>query len=387
MPARSESPGQPASRSGRRFRLCVFRLNLSEGGAGKVTLSLLRHLDTHLIEPVLVLRQHAGARVSEIPPLVRTRVLGTRRFTPTVLRLAKVLREERPDVLLSASSGGNLVASMAHLVADVSGCRFIIMRHSNRDWQDGLRPAPRRTLVRFLYGRADRIVAVSSGVADELVHILSLPPDKVTVIYNPVVDASVSALASEPIDHPWFASGLPVILAVGSLVGYKDHTTLLHAFAAVRRRHDARLLILGEGELRASLERLAKQLGIERFVEFAGFVANPFPYMKRCTVYVLSSRIEGLPTALIEAMAAGAAVISTDCPHGPREIITHGADGLLVPVGDSAGLAEAMDRLLTDPGVRRQLGEAASKNALRFSSRTVATQFEELLLAQVPPAE
>jgi glycosyltransferase involved in cell wall biosynthesis len=170
------------------------------------------------------------------------------------------------------------------------------------------------------------------------------------VVYNPVITPEIMALARQTPDHPWFAAGgPPVILAVGRLTPQKDFPTLLRAFAEVRRRRPARLLILGEGEERAALEALGADLGVAADVALPGFRENAMAYMAGSALFVLSSAWEGLPTVLIEALAAGTRVVSTDCPSGPREILQDGRLGSLVPVGDVAALADAMTAALARP--------------------------------------
>jgi len=203
-------------------------------------------------------------------------------------------------------------------------------------------------LMRLFYPWADKVVAVSKGVADDLVRITRLPKDKIQVIYNPVVTSEFFIKAEEPLDHPWFKPGEPpVILGVGRLTEAKDFPTLIRAFTLVRKERPARLMILGEGEDRPKLDALVKELGLEKDVALPGFVENPYKYMKRAAVFVLSSKWEGLPTVLIEAMALGTPVVSTACPSGPSEILEGGKWGRLVPVGDVEALAKAIVEALS----------------------------------------
>jgi glycosyltransferase involved in cell wall biosynthesis len=170
------------------------------------------------------------------------------------------------------------------------------------------------------------------------------------VIYNPVIDSDMIGLAGQRPDHPWVSPGQPpVILGVGRLVPAKDFATLIRAFAEVRRRRAARLVILGEGPERPALTALAAELGLTDDVSLPGFKANALAYMAGSAVFVLSSAWEGLPTVLIEALAAGARVVSTDCPSGPREILQEGRLGALVPVGNATALAGAILDALERP--------------------------------------
>lgn len=224
-------------------------------------------------------------------------------------------------------------------------------------------------LMRWVYPWADSVVAVSQGVADDLVRTLGIDATRVKVIYNPVVDETLFDKAKQPLEHPWFKQGEPpVVLAVGRLTEQKDFETLIRAFAVVRAKRVVRLLILGEGELRFQLETLVNQLGLKDDVALPGFVANPFGYMARASVFVLSSRWEGLPTVLLEAMACGAQVVSTDCPSGPREILEDGKWGLLVPVENVSTLAQAITLKLDEfegPDVKRRAMDFGADQAVQ----------------------
>lgn len=198
-------------------------------------------------------------------------------------------------------------------------------------------------LVRWFYPWADCIVAVSQGVADDLRKLLKISDTRVQAIYNPVITPDLQVQVRADLDHPWFQNREPpVILAIGRLTAQKDYPLLIAAFAQTLKTHRARLLILGEGEERPALENLIRDLGLEDDVSMPGFVSNPFPYIVRSATFVLSSRWEGLPGVLIEAMYCGVPLISTDCPSGPREILLDGEYGRLVPIQDVEALSVAM---------------------------------------------
>jgi glycosyltransferase involved in cell wall biosynthesis len=204
-------------------------------------------------------------------------------------------------------------------------------------------------LAKISYPRADAVVAVSEGVAKDLNQVLGLPLAKMDIIYNPCVTPELAAKAQEPLDHPWFAPGEPpVILGVGKLEAQKDFPNLLRAFAQVREIRPARLVILGWGPdaEKQKLDALIQELGIEADVQLPGYITNPYAYMARSALFALSSRWEGLPLVLVEAMAVGLPVVSTDCESGPAEILDHGKYGALVPVGDHQALAQAILEVL-----------------------------------------
>jgi glycosyltransferase involved in cell wall biosynthesis len=232
-------------------------------------------------------------------------------------------------------------------------------------------------MLRTFYPWARTVVAVSRGAADDLVRTTGLPPEKVEVIYNPVITPELLALARESPDHPWFGPGEPpVVLGVGRLTRQKDFPMLIRAFAEVRRRRPARLIILGQGEDRAALEALLEELGVAADVALPGFRENAMAYMSRSALFVLSSAWEGLPTVLIEALAAGTRVVSTDCPSGPREILGDGALGQLVPVGDVRAMAAAIGDALDRPA--RPVPEGALR---RFTRDAAVDHYLQLMEA------
>jgi glycosyltransferase involved in cell wall biosynthesis len=204
--------------------------------------------------------------------------------------------------------------------------------------------------MRRYYPKLHRLIAVSQGVADDVIAITGMSDRQVTVVRNPTVSPAMLAAAALPVEHPWFAQGaLPVVLGVGRLTEQKDFPTLLRAFAEVERERDARLVILGEGQLREALLEQARQLGIADKVAFPGFTHNPWAWMHRASVFVLSSRWEGSPNTLTEALALGTPVVSTDCPSGPKELLSGGSIAPLVPMGDITALSEAILSTLSNP--------------------------------------
>jgi glycosyltransferase involved in cell wall biosynthesis len=210
-------------------------------------------------------------------------------------------------------------------------------------------------MLRCFYPWADGIVAVSNGVADDYVHTTGIQSNRISIIYNPVITPALYKKAHEPFEHPWLTpKEPPVILSVGRLTEQKDYSTLIRAFAKVREKRPARLLILGEGELRKDLESLMRKLHLENDMALPGFVKNPYQYMAKASVFALSSKWEGLPTVLIEALAIGIPVVSTNCKSGPDEILRNGRLGKLVPVGEVMALADAISESLSKskPNIR-----------------------------------
>jgi glycosyltransferase involved in cell wall biosynthesis len=233
--------------------------------------------------------------------------------------------------------------------------------------QRWLRTAP----MRWLFPDVDLIICVSEGVIEDTVNITGLPRSRMVAIRNPIITPDIYPKSEEPVAHPWFAEGqtIPVIVGAGRLTPEKDFATLIKAFHRLRQHKDCRLLILGEGPLRQDLERLADELGLTDYVSLAGYQANPFAYMKKASLFVLSSAWEGSGNVLVEALALGIPSVSTDCPYGPSETLADGKYGPLVPVGDDAALALAMLETLNNPLPAHTLQEAVADFSLAHSTR------------------
>jgi glycosyltransferase involved in cell wall biosynthesis len=261
------------------------------------------------------------------------------RILRSLIPLTRYLRREQPRILVSSMSHANLVALWAARLARRATPVMVTVHNtlSTSSRQQGrLASAIWPYLLRTFYPWASSIVAVSRGAADDLARTSGMPRDRMHVVYNPVITPAMLASARQPADHPWLTPGSsPVILGVGRLTPQKDFGTLIRAFAEVRRRRPARLIILGEGQDRPALEALVSELGLDQDVALPGFV--------------LSSAWEGLPTVLIEALAAGTRVVSTDCPSGPREILQEGRLGALVPVGNAGALGAAILQAIDRP--------------------------------------
>ena len=329
-----------------RFHLACYMHSLAGGGVERMRLHLLTRLRELGIRTTLLLHSGEGELRDALPPDLDVRAFGTKRTLMDVAPLVRFLRDERPDAML-ASLGHNNVAAMIAKTVSRSDTNLIVCQHNalSVEARSGATYRPLPALYRLLTPMAaNHVVAVSHGVADDMARRSGIPRARIEVIGNPVITPDFAARADEPLDDPWFAEGSPpVYVCVGRLVPQKDHTTLIRAFAAHRRQHPSRLMILGEGPLRAPLETLARELGVAADVRLPGFRPNPLPYMRRAAAVVLSSVYEGLGNVLIEAMACGTPVVSTDCPYGPAEIVGAGAFGRLVPTRDHIALAVALD--------------------------------------------
>jgi glycosyltransferase involved in cell wall biosynthesis len=390
------------AKDARAERIAILLPSLEGGGAERSMLNLAKAFLAQGRTVDLVLCQAKGAYMGDIPrgatmielpptsglqtrslvalknvsglsALLRPVILASK-IAPEIARLQSLivyLEERRPNVILSALTYCNLVAIWAKkssrwgipvVVSERIALSHYCEAPSNyRKWRWRYLPE----LVRETYPGADTVVAVSHQVADDLTGKVGLNPASVTTIYNPVVDDNLRVRAQQVPEHPWFSdNSVPVILGVGRLTEQKDFSTLMNAFAKVRADREARLVLLGEGRLRDDLEDQATRLGIEEDVAMPGFVENPFQYMARASVLVLSSEYEGLPGVLIQALACACPVVSTDCPGGSREILADGTYGPLVAVGDANAMAQAVLTQLDNPTPRDVLLERAEDFAV-----------------------
>ena len=299
--------------------------------------------------------------------------------------VARYVREARPRLLLSALPRAD-AAVLSACVAGAVTVPAVVAVHNN--FSRGYSPW-QRARARALYPRAGALVAVSRGAADELARMLEVDAARVHVIPNPVPLAEIERLSEAEAPHAWFGEGEPpVILSVMRASPQKDPDTLIDAFARVRRGRPVRLAFLGAfpKPYRAELRARAARLGVADDLAFPGFDENPYSSMRRAAVVALSSRWEGLPLTLIEAMACGTPVVSTDSPHGPREILEDGKWGALVPVGAAAALARALEETLDG---RRPPADALVRRAADFSSERAAAACENLfraVIAGAPPS-
>ena len=331
-------------------RVAIYVPSLRGGGTERMMVTLANAFAARGLAVDLVLASAQGPYLLDVSHLVRIVDLHSNRVMTSLPKLVCYMRRERLQAMLSALNYANVIAIMARSLARVR-LRLVVSERSTLSLSKPLlfRGRLMTWLMRWFYPLADKVLCVSQGVADDLAETIGLSPEKMTVVYNPVVSDELIEKSHAAIDHSWLKPGEPpVILGAGRLTEEKDFASLLRAFAKVRSRRPARLVILGEGELRTTLEKLAQELGIAADVLMPGYVENPFPWMRNAALFVLSSRWEGLPGVLIEAMACGTPVVSTDCPSGPAEILENGRWGRLVPVGNVDALAQAVEAALND---------------------------------------
>ena len=286
--------------------------------------------------------------------------------------LVEYINQAKPDCVLPALSRAKISTLLARSFAEWKPAVIPIVRGVTM-----IRMKKTRDRYRLLFPLADQIVAVSMGVRENVAQDLDIPAARITSIYNPIDIGRIESLAEELPNHPWMTDGgSPNIISAGRLTVSKDFPTLLKALAEVRKKYSARLIILGEGLCRENLETLVSKLGLSECVSLPGWVENPFSFMRRASAFVLSSRWEGLANVLIEALASGCPVVSTDCP-GSAEILNDGRVGPMVPVGDHIALAVAICNVLANPPDVEMLKAQATK----FSFERSIDDYERLILA------
>lgn len=341
---------------------------LEAGGAQRVMLLLAREFAARGHRVDLVLLQATGPLLAEIPDNVRlvdlaarTHGLGQLGFTlSSIRRLGAWLRRERPDALLSTITGANLVAILARRAAGIP-LRLAIREAVTLENHTS---TVRRRAMRWLYPRADAVIALTEVMAAQLVRDLAVPSGRIHCIPNPVDAKRILARGSEPLAHPWLEDpNIKVVISAGRLIPQKDYTTLLRAFALLPPEVPTRLIIVGEGPERPRLEALATELGIGTRIHLPGFDANPWRWMARADLFVLSSLWEGHPNALLEALTLGLPAISTEYDPSVREMSEVGRPDLVAPA-DPKQLAEHIQRALVKPNIPAERRHARDGKAI-----------------------
>lgn len=352
--------------------LCLLP-DLEGGGAQRTMINLAAAFDPARIAARLTVLRGGGAAQGWVAPETPFEVLGAKRTRTALPGLVRSLRRRPPQALLATMVDANILAWLA--VKGAPGRPALILRETNSHRARGDLGAGRRMLIGRAYRAADRVVALSEGVRGELIEDYRLDPERCVTLHNPVTlpapDAPTPARPAEMPDGP-------CLVAAGRLARQKNFPLLLEAFAAADPPR-GRLVILGEGPDRAAIEAQAARLGIAERVFLPGFVPAPQAWFAHAAAFVLSSRWEGFGHVIVEAMAAGAPVIATDCPHGPRDIIRDGETGLLVPNEAVAPLAGAINRLLNDRDLATRLAAAGRRAAQAYAPARIASAYADLI--------
>lgn len=360
--------------------ICVIP-SLVGGGAEKIMITLLNNFSRDSYDLSLVLFEAKGVYMEMIPSDIKVITLGKKNrfdFFALALKLCRVFSQEKPDVVLSFLWYANLITIIAKKLSSnkppvIVGVRNVmtkLLKEERGGWFKGF-------LIRKLYPYADIVTVLSNTMRDDMERNFMTPAGILRVLLNPMDISKIEALSAESPDHPWFSDDIPVIISVGRLHVQKDFPTLIKAFATLRKNGSFRLIILGEGGDRDALTKLITELNLSDSIELPGFAKNPYSYIKKSALFVMSSTHEGLPGALIEAMICGTPVVACACPS-TAEVISDNVNGLLSPVSDPDALCAAMLRILDDETLSRRLAQRGRHDCEKYALKKILSEYDEM---------
>jgi len=369
-------------------RVAFFINSMGGGGAEKVVQLLLEQLTVNKdLEIVLILLENKITyqlpRSIEIIPLFSHFDNYLQKFVSLfwgALKLKKIIKKYRIQIIISFLERSNFINIIAKLLG--SSHQAIISEHANPEYtyrDQTFKNGIVRLFLKLLYSRADKIIAVSSGVKKSLINIFRIKERKIQVIYNPCDINKIKRLSIRNLEQPWFHEETPIIITVGRLMRPKGQWQLIQAFAEVKRKVPSRLVIIGEGELKNQLMKLAKNLSVDKDITFLGWQKNPYKYMAHSTVFALTSLWESFGIVLVEAMVCGVPIVSFDCENGPREILNSGQYGVLVPAGNIKELTKVILNFLEDSDLRKKFAQKAEKRAQKFAIEDIAKEYKQCL--------
>jgi len=362
--------------------LCVLP-SMNGGGAERVMLSLLAGLDPDKYQPVLVLFERKGAYLKEMPTDIQVHCLEKKTRLDAIrlpFRLAHLIQQIQPDVVLSFLWYANLINVLSSFVR-LHNIPIVISIHNFLSLSLTVQKYSgiKRLMTRLFFPMANEVISVSKAASHDLMSSFNIPEHKISVIYNGIDKMHIIKCSAYQPEQKYFDDETPIIVAVGRLSKQKGFDVLIRAFAEVRKKRAVKLLILGEGDERSYLESLAVKEGVSQHVSMPGFVSNPYAYIKRSSLYVLSSNFEGFPVILLEVMACGVPIISTTCTSGPSEILENGVTGILVNVGNVGELSGSICNLLDDPAKAEQLALNAKKKVDDWTIEKMVSHHEQLI--------
>jgi glycosyltransferase involved in cell wall biosynthesis len=362
------------------MKVGLFFGSFAGGGAERMMVNLARGMVLKGMDVTIYVVNKTGPYLKEVPQNIPIKSYDARFGVKSVIyKIRKTLKEDELSAFISTQMHINAAVGLASI--GLKNKPKIIFREANTP-SEIISSHLSRVVYRWTYKYADHYVAVSQGVKDDMIPYLSLEKEDVTVIYNPVIDETILEKMQETVEHPWFNdSNVPIIVGMGRFAPQKKFEDLIDAFTIVRKSTNARLVIFGEKNETSSYFRMIQDKindsGYSEDIWLPGFVNNPFKFLKKANVFVLSSKFEGLPGVLIQAMACGCPVVSTDCPSGPKEILKNGEFGKLVEVGNYEKLAKAIIDTLKDPNNTKDI----KKRGQYFTIKNATKNYLEMIVA------
>lgn len=364
-------------------KILFYMSSLKGGGAERTIVNIINNINKSKFDVTLVLisnRKHDY--IDLVSKDVNIRFLDCSKLRYCLSKLRRIILEEKPDLLFSTIVDNNFTLIISKLLS-FKKVPVIVREASNRT-QSGNVSRLNKILTYILYNLfTKKVIALSEGVKDDLVKNFYIKRQKVHVIYNPIEIKKIERLSLEQIYDFKKVDGYKYIISVGRLVKQKDFVTLIKAIKLVLNNENVKLIILGKGPEQEALVELSKDLRIEDKVIFLGFKKNPYKYMKLADLFVLSSKWEGFGHVIVEAMAVGTPVISTDCKSGPSEILKDNKYGMLVPVNDHKILAKKIVELLNNKRMRQNYITTGCKRAKDFEAKKIVKEYEELFLSVI----
>ncbi|OAS88186.1 MULTISPECIES: glycosyltransferase [Metabacillus] len=364
-------------------KIAFYMHNFNGGGAEKVTITLADLLYKDGFDVSIIVKNNTGVLSSTVPKYIKIIDLNVSNSTKilrnivNVLKLIQIFNKNEFKCIISVTRGMNLIASIARRLAIKTNIPLLGTIHNSVSQEKINYPKIKNYLTKKLDRQLNKIIVVSEDARKEYVNLTKVDPNKTITIYNPVVSSDIIRKSENSCPHPWLKTNrnFKTIITAGRLTYQKNQILLLEMLIKLKEEVDVRLIILGEGELRKELELFCKNNNIEKFVDFVGFVDNPYSYFKHADAFILSSRYEGLPTVLIEALACGCNIVSTDCPTGPKEILDENKYGFLCKLNDSDDLLLKTKKCLNNPINKSKL----VKHSLEYSTEKSKSQYVKLM--------
>lgn len=363
------------------MKIAFFLPALNFGGIEANTIRLAKSFIEKGYDIELLLGRAQGEYLERIDKSLKIINFNKRRSIGMIYSLARYMWKENPDIVYTGGEQANIILMLAKILSPKTKVIISIRTNLTIEYKESERKFKKKIyplLSKYLYKLADSIVTVSNGVAEDVNSLLGLPKNKMTVIYNPIVNDEIFELMEQKNNHPWLNDNqYKVIISVGRLVNQKNFSFLIKSFEKVKKElPNTKLIILGDGPEKDKLNQLIKELEIEKDVALEGFVQNPYSYMKESDLFVLSSKWEGFGNVIVEALATGIPVVSTKCPSGPDEILENGKFGSLVRVNDVDQMSTAILHELSTPSADEKKRKARAE---KFSVESATIQYIKLM--------